>query len=184
MWRVLHIAPLDVIVQNHLLTLLPTLRKAGIKTELLVLFAQHPPSPVLMAGMKRGNVPMYGLKLPHLADLVHPTTPQSILEVATFIQSRHADIVHTHLMTGDFLGGYGARWAHIEARVSTRYDVSEDRSAEHWRVVVGLFKCHIITSPTLADAVQGEGVAHEHILPCGDDMVAVHRACYRDILSG
>lgn len=182
--RVLHIAPLDVIVQNHLLTLLPYLRKHGVKTELLVLFDQHPPSPVLMAGMKRGGVPMYGLKLPHLADLVHPTTPQSIMEVAQFIGSRHADIVHTHLMTGDFLGGYGARWAHIEARVSTRYDLSEDRSAEHWRVVAGLFKCHIITSPTLADTVIGEGAIPEHVVPMSEDLFAFHTQIYRHILRG
>ncbi len=182
--RVLHIAPLDVIVQNHLLTLLPDLRKHGVKTELLVLFAQHPPSPVLMAGMKRGNVPMYGLKLPHLADLIHPTTPQSIMQVAQFISSRHADIVHTHLMAGDFFGGYGARWAHVEARVSTRHDLPEDRSAEYWRVVAGLFKYHIVTTPTLAESVQHEGVASDHILPMSEDLFAFHTSVYRHILRG
>lgn len=182
--RVLHIAPLDVIVQNHLLKLLPALRKMGIKTELLILFAQHPPSPVVMTGMKRGDVPMYGLKLPHLADLVHPTTPQSIMDVAKFVKSRQVDVVHTHLMSGDFLGGYGARWAHIEARVSTRHNLSEERSADYWRVVAGLFKRHIILSPTTADVVQREGVPRERIVLCADDMLTTHRNVYRDVLCG
>lgn len=180
--RVLHIAPLHVLVQNHLLTLLPACRKAGIKTELLVLFAQHPPSPIIMAGMKRGNVPMYGLKLPHMADLVHPTTPQSIMEVSRFISTRHADIIHTHLAVGDFLGGYGARWANVPVRISTRHDIEEDRSAEYWRVVAGLFSRHLVITERLIESLCAEGVAQEHIVPMGTDMLQTHMAVYKQVL--
>lgn len=182
--RVLHIAPLHPLIQNHLLTLLPALRGAGIKTELLVIFPQHPPSPVIMAGMKRGGVPMYGLKLPHSADLVHPTTPQSIMEVTKFVQTRHADIIHTHLAIGDFLGGYGARWGEMPVRVSTRHDVDEDRSAEYWRVVAGLFNRHIALSGVLADKIQAEGVARENITIPTDDLIGAHVAVYKDVLRG
>lgn len=180
--RVLHIAPLHALVQNHLLMLLPALRQAGIKTELLVLFAQHPPSPVIMAGMKRGNVPMYGLKLPHMDDLIHPTIPQSIMEVSRFISTRHADIIHTHLMVGDFLGGYGARWANMPIRISTRHDIEEDRSAEHWRVVAGLFNRHIVISDSLIEAICAEGVAREHIVSIGADMCQTHQTVYKQVL--
>jgi len=182
--RVLHIAPLHPLIQNHLLTLLPALRQAGIKTELLVIFAQHPPSPVIMAGMKRGGVPMYGLKLPHSTDLVHPTTPPSIMEVAQFIQTRHVDMIHTHLTIGDFLGGYGARWGNIASRISTRHDVDEDRSAEHWRVVAGLFNRHIALSDMLADKIQLEGVAREQIIIPSDDIVGTHVTVYKTVLRG
>lgn len=180
--RVLHIAPLHALIQNHLLTLLPSLRQAGIKTELLVIFAQHPPSPVIMAGMKRGGVPMYGLKLPNSADLVHPTTPQSIMEVAQFIQTRHTDLVHTHLCTGDFFGGYGARWGNLPVRVSTRHDVDEDRSAEYWRVVAGLFNRHIALSDVLVAKIHAEGVAREHISTPTDDLMGSHVVVYKAVL--
>jgi len=180
--RVLHIAPLHPLIQNHLLTLLPALRQAGIKTELLVIFAQHPPSPVIMAGMKRGGVPMYGLKLPHSTDLVHPTTPPSIMEVAQFIQTRHADLVHTHLSIGDFLGGYGARWGEMPVRVSTRHDVDEDRSAEYWRVVAGLFNRHIALTDVMAQKIQSEGVAREQIIIPTDAMAGAHVAVYKTVL--
>ncbi len=180
--RVLHIAPLHPLIQNHLLTLLPALRGLGIKTELLVIFAQHPPSPVIMAGMKRAGVPMYGLKLPHCADLVHPTTPQSIMEVAQFIQTRHADLVHTHLSIGDFLGGYGARWGEMPVRVSTRHDVDEDRSAEYWRVVAGLFNRHIALTDVMAQKIQSEGVAREQIIIPTDAMAGAHVAVYKTVL--
>ncbi|MCU0482071.1 MAG: glycosyltransferase [Anaerolineae bacterium] len=182
--RVLHIAPLHALIQNHLLTLLPALRGLGIKTELLVIFAQHPPSPVIMAGMKRGGVPMYGLKLPHSTDLIHPTTPQSIMEVAQFIQTRHADLIHTHLSVGDFLGGYGARWGNVPIRVSTRHDVDEDRSADYWRVVAGLFNRHIALSDALADAIHAEGVARDQITIATSDMAGSHKAVYQTVLRG
>jgi hypothetical protein len=161
--RVLHIAPVDIVAQNHVLPLLPALRKLGIKTELLVIFGAHPPSPVVMAGMKRGGVPMYGLKLAHIDDIHHPTTPQTILKVTEFIQSRHADIVHTHLAPADFFGGFGARWGHVEHRVSTRYDADEDRSGEHWQSVAELFGKHIALSDTIADTIRADGVTSDKI---------------------
>jgi hypothetical protein len=179
--RVLHIAPVHILAQNHLLALLPALRLLGIKTELLVIFPQHPPSPVVMAGMKRGHVPMYGLKLPTMAEMNHPNTPQAILEVTQFIQSRHADIVHTHLADGDFFGGFGARWGNIEHRVSTRYDAGENRSGEHWRSVAGLFMRHIALSDDIAKTILADGVPSEHIVTIADakDIKGVYQTILR-----
>ncbi len=180
--RVLHIAPVHIVAQNHVLPLLPALRQLGIKTELLVIFGAHPPSPVVMAGMKRGGVPMYGLKLAHIDDLHHPTTPQTILKVTEFIQSRHADIVHTHLAPADFFGGFGARWGHIEHRVSTRYDADEDRSGDHWRSVAGLFAQHIALSDDIAEKIRADGVTSDNIHVVTD--AHGYLQVYRHILTG
>lgn len=102
--------------ERHLLDLLPGLRARGHDARLLLLGdPRRPPGEFLARARDRG-VPLSSLPIRHHLD------PHLWFRLGRELREVRPDIVHTHLIHGDFYGIPAARRAKVPVIVSTRHN--------------------------------------------------------------
>ncbi len=97
--------------------------------------------------------------------------PRAVLRARDCIRRSGCDVVHTHLLRADLMGGAAARWARVEAIVSTVYAIGDYRRATR-RKLDGLLDAACARLPTHVvavseavrrDCVDRQGIAAERV---------------------
>lgn len=115
------------------------------------------------------GVPTHNLNTPDERD------PRAVLRARKLIQELQPDIVHTHLLRADLMGGAAARWAGVPIVVSTVYAMGEFRR-QHRRKADRLLDvaCSRLATHTIAvsQAVADDLVARMRVDP--EDVTVIH----------
>lgn len=101
--------------------------------------------------------------------------PRAVLRARKLIQELQPDIVHTHLLRADLMGGAAARWAGVPVVVSTVYAMGEFRR-QHRRKADRLLDvaCSRLATHTIAvsQAVADDLVGRMRVDP--EDLTVIH----------
>lgn len=131
--KVLHIQKIAAIAgsENHLLTLLPSLKNYGFQVEMLLLTPENCPCDIFVEKMQAQDISteIFGLKNKHFnLDLI----PRLINK----INQEKYDIVHTHLIHADLYGMIAAKIAGVKVIVSTRHNDNIFRRQFPWNLLI------------------------------------------------
>ena len=150
MSRVLHVAKVAGISgsENHLLLLLPALRRDGFDVGLAMLHEGEPGAEELATRLEGAGVPVERLHFSNSA------SPRVLGRLLRLVRARRPDIVHTHLVHADFLGLVAGRLARVPVLVSTKHGFNPFRDGRAFaatdRAVGRLANVHIAISGGLA----------------------------------
>lgn len=109
--------------ENHLLLLLPDLRRRGWDTRFLLLHEDEPGALEFARRLEEAGVPVDALRLRHAA------SPGAFLRVLRAIRQARPAILHTHLVHADFHGLAAGRLARVPVLVSTKHGFNPFRSS-------------------------------------------------------
>ncbi len=159
---VLHIGKVSGISgsENHLLLLLPALRRSGIDARFVLLHENEPGAFEFSRRLSEAGVPVDPIRLPHVAD------PRAFARLLGVIRRHRPAIVHTHLVHADFLGLTAAALCRVEVRVSTKHGFNSFRASRAFatadRGVGRLAHRHVAISRGLARYLaETEGFAED-----------------------
>jgi glycosyltransferase involved in cell wall biosynthesis len=122
---VLHMGKVSGIsgAENHLLLLLPALRREGIDARFLLLHEDEPGAWELARRLDEARVPVEGVRLPRAL------SPLALRRVVAVVRRHRPTIVHTHLVHADFYGLTAARLARVPVRASTKHGFNDFRAS-------------------------------------------------------
>lgn len=131
--RVIHLIKATGIAgaERHLLDLLPQLRARGCDAHLWVLTEPRRPVVEFLDEARARGIPTESLTIRADLDLA-----LLVRLVRRFRQTR-PDMVHTHLVHADVLGGLAAHWAGVHAVVTTRHNDDAFRRLLPFRALNG-----------------------------------------------
>lgn len=148
--KVLHVVKASGIsgAENHLLLLLPDLRRRGWDASLVLLHEGEPGARELAERLRGEDVPVAKIRLRFAAD------PTALVRLVRAMRAARPTIVHTHLVHADFLGLTAATTARVPFRVSTKHGFNAFRAGRAFAVadrsVARLAHAHIAISHGLA----------------------------------
>jgi glycosyltransferase involved in cell wall biosynthesis len=122
---VLHVGKVSGISgsENHLLLLLPQLRRRGFDVRFALLHEDEPGAREFAARLHDASVPVEGIRLPRAAD------PISFWRLLGLVRRRRPAILHTHLVHADFHGLTAGALARVPVRISTKHGFNAFRAA-------------------------------------------------------
>ena len=132
--RVLHIQKVKGIggSENHLLTLLPRLKAHGFHATMLVLTGGTKGSSEFVDRMRQSSVETLVYRIRCLLD------PLLLVGLLRLLKLRRFDLVHTHLVHADLIGGLAGRLSAIGAPIiSTRHGDDFFRSSRVFQRLLG-----------------------------------------------
>lgn len=115
--KIIHIQKVAGIAgsENHLLTLLPQLKKYGYDTTMLVLADSEDGPESFIEQMQAVGIPTYRISMG--ADI----DPLLVFQITYYLIPNYFDLIHTHLFHADIYGSLAARLAGIPAIISTKH---------------------------------------------------------------
>lgn len=160
--KVLHVVKASGIsgAENHLLLLLPDLRRRGWDASLVLLHEGEPGAREFAQRLRSEAVPVEGIRLRFAAD------PTALARLVRAMRAARPTIVHTHLVHADFLGLTAALAARVPFRVSTKHGFNAFRAGRVFAVadrsVARLADAHVAISHGLARYLaETEGFAED-----------------------
>jgi glycosyltransferase involved in cell wall biosynthesis len=156
--------------EKYLLGLLPRLRALGWDVRMLVLHEHPRHSAEFRRQLTADGVPVSALRLRAHAD------PVAFGALAALLARLRPQVVHTHLVHGDFYGLAAAFAARVPLRVSTKHGFDDFRGRRSFayadRLVARLAHRHVAVSAGLADYlddVEGFRASHFDVIHYGID---------------
>lgn len=127
--RVAHIIKVTRIsgAEQHLLTLLPGLRRQGIDARLIMLVEPKQPMDDMMAKAQGRGIPTRRLVIGRDYDL------SLLWKIRRALRQIKPHIVHTHLIHADLFGGLAAKSAGFKVIISSRHNNDRFRYHPLWR---------------------------------------------------
>lgn len=111
----------------------------------------------------------------HNLDVPVEHDPRAIIRARNLIERCEAQIVHTHLLRADLMGGLAARWAAVPVIVSTSYAMGEFRREKKRRsdrildAMCSAIPTHFVA---VSKAVAFDGITRLHLDP--QDITVIH----------
>ena len=134
--------------ENHLLLLLPQLRKRGWDVRFAMLHEGEPGAREFATRLSGAGVPVDDVRLPH------PSDPRSFRRLVGIVRRHRPQILHTHLVHADFHGLTAGKLARVPVLASTKHGFNPFRSSRMFaladRAVARLADVHIAISAGLA----------------------------------
>ncbi|MEB3830097.1 glycosyltransferase family 4 protein [Phormidium sp. CCY1219] len=124
MANILHIQKVAGVAgsENHLLTLLPQIKKHGYEQTMLVLADSEDRPEPFIEQMQASGIQT------HLISMSGDIDPLIVTQITRYLRSNSFDLIHTHLFHADIYGTLAARLAGIQAIVSTKHGFNPWRS--------------------------------------------------------
>lgn len=115
--KIIHIQKVAGIAgsENHLLTLLPQLKKYGYDTTMLVLADSEDRPESFIEQMQAVGIPTYRISMGGDID------PLLVFQITYYLIPNYFDLIHTHLFHADIYGSLAALLAGIPAIISTKH---------------------------------------------------------------
>jgi len=134
--------------ENHLLLLLPQLRRRGWDVRFAMLHEGEPGAHEFASRLSSAGVPVDEVRLPHPAD------PRAFRRLLAVVRRHRPQILHTHLVHADFHGLTAGKLARVPVLASTKHGFNPFRSSRTFaladRAVARLADLHIAISAGLA----------------------------------
>jgi glycosyltransferase involved in cell wall biosynthesis len=165
---VLHVAKVSGIsgAENHLLLLLPQLRRRGWDVRFALLHEEEPGAWELAARLDDADIPFEAVRLARSVD------PISFRRLLRLVRRHRPAILHTHLVHADFYGLTAGKLARVPVRISTKHGFNPFRSSRAFaladRAVGSFAHAQVAISAGLARYLaETEGFAE-------DDFTVIH----------
>ncbi len=146
--------------ENHLLTLLPALRAAGVAVELGALIVREGPVVTRrLARLEADGFPVHRFPLRPVLD------PRCLGRLRGFLAGQRASIIHTHLDYADANVKLAARWAGCRRVVTSVHNAEPGHRRPQWFYLLRLLEALTPRYIAISEAVRRHLVEVERVPP-------------------